>query len=228
MADGHQSPRMRTRRQNRVLQPGDESLDGATSETERNLEERSSVNPESGERSAELSAQQTTSFLNMEEPVLTVNDKRIRTLMAQTTTEKMRLDNAIRELTVQAQRHQAYQEEGEDSDFLIDRAIQLKRNMQKAEQIENSLISNLSNLTSLLEMLNLEGEESQRKKGVELSNKVAQEIEKYSGKTETFHHNNKATLKFALPKKTVQSSDNSQSSSRNSSIERRVTRMHDH
>ena len=135
MADGHQSPRMRTRCQNRVMQPGDESLDGATSGAGEDREERSSVNPESGERSAELSAQQTTSFLNMEEPVLTVNDKRIRTLMAQTTTEKMRLDNAIRELTVQAQRHQTYQEEGEDSDFLIDRAIQLKRNMQKAEQI---------------------------------------------------------------------------------------------
>ena len=168
MADGHQSPRMRTRRQNRVLQPGDESLDGATSGAERDLEERSSVNPESGERSAELSVQQTTSFLNMDEPVLTVNDKRIRTLMAQTTTEKMRLDNAIRELTVQAQRHQTYQEEGEDNDFLIERAIQLKRNMQIAEHLENSLISNLSNLTCLLEMLNLEGDESQKKKGIEL------------------------------------------------------------
>ena len=77
-------------------------------------------------------------------------------------------------------------------------------------------------------MLNLEGDESQKKKGVELSNKVAAEIEKYSGKIETFHHENRATLKFALPQKTAQSADNSQSSSRNSSTERRFTRIHDH
>ena len=122
-----------------------------------------------------------------------------------------------------------YQANGEDSDLLIDRVIQLKRNVQKAEQLEHSLISKLSNLTSLLEMLNLEGDENQRKKGAELSNKVTAEIEKYSGKIETFHHDNRATLKFAIPKKpTAPSSDNSQSSSRNSSMERRYSKIHDH
>ena len=98
MVDGNQSPRMRTRVQNHVVQPWEELLDGATSgETDRDSEERSSVNQDTGERSADLSAQQATGFLNMDEPVLTVTDKRIRTLMAQTTTEKMRLDNAIRD-----------------------------------------------------------------------------------------------------------------------------------
>ena len=88
---------MRTRAQNRVIQPGEELLDGATSGGGTDSEERSSVNQDTGERSADLSAQQATGFLNMDEPVLTVTDKRIRTLMAQTTTEKMRLDNAIRD-----------------------------------------------------------------------------------------------------------------------------------
>ena len=75
----------------------------------------------------------------------------------------------------------------------------------------------------------MEGDEAQRKKGAELSNKVIAEIEKYSGKMETFHHENWATLKFAPPKKpAAPSSDNSQSSSRNSSIERRYSMIHDH
>ena len=95
--------------------------------------------------------------------------------------------------------------------------------------MEQSLLRNLSNLTSLLEMLNMEADEVQRRKGAELSNKVAAEIEKYSGRIETFHHENRATLKFALPRKAAeQSSDNTQSSSRNSSIERRYSRIHDH
>ena len=139
------------------------------------------------------------------------------------------LDNTIRDLNKQAERHLGYQADGEDSNFLIDRAIQLKKNVNKADQLEQSLLTKLSNLTSLLEMLNMEGDEEQRKKGAELSNKVTTEIEKYSGRMEMFHHENRATLKFALPRQpTAPSSDNSQSSSRNSSVERRYSRIHDH
>ena len=57
--------------------------------------------------------------------------------------EKMRLENSIKDLDKQAERHRGYQADGEDSGFLIDRAIQLKRKVQKAEQLEHSLISNL-------------------------------------------------------------------------------------
>ena len=165
----------------------------------------------------------------MYEPVLTITDNRIRTLLAQTNMEKMMLDNSIKDLNKQVERHLGYQADGEDSNFLIDRAIQLKKNVNKADQLEQSLLSKLSNLTSLLEMLNMEGDEEQRKRGTDLSNKVTTEIEKYSGRMETFNHENRATLKFALPRQsTAPSSDNSQSSSRNSSVERRYSRIHDH
>ena len=137
----------------------------------------------------------------MYDPVLTITDKRIWTLLAQTNMEKMMLDNTIRDLNKQTERHLGYQADGENSDFLIDRAIQLKKNVHKADKLEQSLLTKLSNLTSLLEMLNMEGDEVQRKKGADLSNKVTAEIEKYSGRMETFHHENRATLKFALPKK---------------------------
>ena len=75
-------------------------------------------------------------------------------------------------------------------------------------------------------MLNLDGDEAQKLKGTELSNKVTAEIDKYSGKIETFQHENRVTLKFALTKKpaTTTSSDNSQNSSRNKSMERRYSR----
>ena len=74
----------------------------------------------------------------------------------------------------------------------------------------------------------MEGDETQKTKGVELSNKVTSEIDKYRGKIESFQHQNRATLKFALTKKQATSSNNPQNSSRNNSMERRYSRIHDH
>ena len=66
--------------------------------------------------------------------------------------------------------------------MLVDRAVQLKINVQKVEQIEESLVTNFSNLKMLLELLNMEGDETQKAEGAQLSNKVTVEIEKYKGK----------------------------------------------
>ena len=76
----------------------------------------------------------------------------------------------------------------------------------------------------------MNGDEAQKIKGKEISNKVTAEIDKYSGRIETFQHENRRTLKFALKKKqsTTPSSDNSRNSSRNNSVERRYSRIHDH
>ena len=229
MADGQQSPRMRTRAQGRTShnQPGAEqtrATDGGSSgDIHIEPQEKSSLN------TADYPTQADRGFPNIEEPVTTITDQRIKTLLAKTNMEKMMLDNSLKDLNKQAERHKGYQEDGEDSHFLVDRAVQLKRNVNKAEELEQSLLQNFSNLTSLLELLNMEADETQRKKGAELSNKVAAEIEKYSGRIETFHHDNRATLKFAIPRQPVErSSDNSQNSSRNSSIERRYSRIHDH
>ena len=81
----------------------------------------------------------------------------------------------------------------------------------------------LTALTTLLEMLNMDGDDAQKNKGKEISNKVTEEIEKYSGRMDTFQHENRGTLMFAIKKKqsSVPSSDNSRGSSRNNSIERR-------
>ena len=97
--------------------------------------------------------------------------------MAQTNTEKMVLENTIRDLTKQADRHRGYQEGGEDSELLIDRALQLKRNVQKGEKIEQSLLTKLTTLTTLLEMFNMDGDEARKLKGKEMSNKVTNTVE---------------------------------------------------
>ena len=78
-------------------------------------------------------------------------------------------------------------------------------------------------------MLNLDGDEAQKLKRKELSKKVTGEIEKYNRRIETFQHENRATLKFALTKKptTTTSSDNSQNSNRNSSVERKYSKSTD-
>ena len=67
----------------------------------------------------------------------------------------------------------------------------------------------------------MDGEdEGQKKKGKEMSNKVTGDIKKYSGRVDTFQHENRATLMFAIKKKqtTTTSSDNSTESSRNNSL----------
>ena len=50
----------------------------------------------------------------------------------------------------QANRHKDYVNDGEDAEMLVDRAVQLKINVQKGEQIEESQVTNFSNLTMLL------------------------------------------------------------------------------
>ena len=109
-----------------------------------------------------------------------ISDRRIKNLPAQTNTQKLKLDNHIKDLIKQADRHQ------EDSEILVDRALQLKRNVQKGDEIEQSLLSNFSNLTLLLEMLNLEGDDVQKAEGTKMSNRVTIEIDKYRGKKENF------------------------------------------
>ena len=156
---------MRTRALSRVTagQTGDALIhrldSGSSGGQTTDSEERSSLSETSADQ---LSAKLNTSFLNQDEPVLMITDKRIRNLMAQTNTEKMVLENTIRDLTKQADQHRGYQEGGEDSELLIDRALQLKRNVQKGEKIEQSLLAKLTTLTTLLEMLNMEGDEAQK------------------------------------------------------------------
>ena len=76
--------------------------------------------------------------------------------------------------------------------------------------------------------MNKEGDETEKVEGTKISNKVTWEIEKYKGTIETFQHEHRATLLFTLTKKPTTSSDNSQNSSRNNSIDRRYSRIHDH
>ena len=79
----------------------------------------------------------------------------------------------------------------------------------------------------LLELLNMEGDKKEKAEGVKLANKVTVEIEKYKGKLEMFQHEFRSTLRFAIPKR-QDSANSSQSSSRNNSIDRRYSRIHDH
>ena len=95
-------------------------------------------------------------------PVISASDRRIKNLLAQTSIEKMMLDNHIKEMTKMAE----YVKDGEAAEMLFDRVVQLKSKVRKGEELEESLINNLSNLTLLLELLNLEADEEQRTEGV--------------------------------------------------------------
>ena len=64
--------------------------------------------------------------------------------------QKLMLNSHIKELVRQANRHKDYVNDGEDAEMLVDRAVQLKINVQKGEQIEESQVTNFSNLTMLL------------------------------------------------------------------------------
>ena len=98
----------------------------------------------------------------------------------------MMLDNHIKEMTKMAERHMQYVKDGEAAEMLVDRALQLKSKVRKGEELEESLINNLSNLTLLLELLDLEADEEQRTEGVRLGNKVTSEFDKYKGTVEEF------------------------------------------
>ena len=88
------------------------------------------------------------------------------------------LDNHIKEMTNMAERHMQYVKDGEAAEMLVDRAVQLKSKVRKGEELEESLINNLSNLTLLIELFNLEADEEQMTEGVRLGNKVTSEIYK--------------------------------------------------
>ena len=231
--------RMRTRSQSHMelVEPGDGAAGGDlrapgdnTSSTEQ-LGGRSSVNRDSP---TDFQTQPETEILSaipdISEPVLKASDRRIRTLIAKTTTGKMFLDTSIKELDTMAKRHAEYQKAAEPAVMLVDKAYKIKSKVREAEQIEKKLISDFGNLSLLLEMLNLDGEEAEKKRGVELGNKVTADMAKYKGLVGEFEHTNRATLTFAIPKRADVSQPSSAHSSRNSSLERRpqITRLHDH
>ena len=158
---------------------------------------------------------------DISEPVLKASDRRIRTLIAKTTTGKMMLDTSINELDKMAKRHEDYRQAAEPAEMLVDKAFKIKSKVREAEQIERKLISDFGNLSLLLEMLNLDGETEDKKRGVELGNKVTADLAKYKGLVSEFEHTNRATLTFAIPKRDESSQQSSAQSSRNSSLERR-------
>ena len=126
MADNQSQMRMRTRgmRGGEAASRAGDRLQSSSSEGPTDQERSSLMEPETADL---LSA--NNGILDLEEPVLSVGDKRIRSLMAQSTTEKMLLDNTLKDLTKQAQRHREIQDKGEDSELLVERAMQLKKNV---------------------------------------------------------------------------------------------------
>ena len=230
MAETNPVVRMRTRSQSHMelVEPGDGAAGGDlrapgdnTSSTEQ-LGGRSSVNRDNP---TDLQTQPETEVMSVipdiSEPVLKASDRRIRTLIAKTTTGKMFLDTSIKELDTMAKRHAEYQKAAEPAVMLVDKAYKIKDKVREAEQIEKKLISDFGNLSLLLEMLNLDGDEGEKKRGVELGNKVTVDVAKYKGLVGEFEHTNRATLTFAIPKSAEVSQSSSAHSSRNSSLERR-------
>ena len=57
------------------------------------------------------------------EPVISINDRRIKNLITQTDMQKLMLDNHIKDLVMQVNRHKDYVAEGEQAEMLVDRAI---------------------------------------------------------------------------------------------------------
>ena len=158
MADHRSQPRMRMRGMRGETGQGQDGatqhrLESSSSEGQTTDQERSSMTEPTAD-----SMSANGGLLDLEEPVLVITDKRIRNLMAQSTTEKMVLENTLKDLDKQAERHKQIQDKGEDAELLVERAIQLKRNVQKGEKIEQSLLMKLTALTTLLEMLNMNGD----------------------------------------------------------------------
>ena len=181
MADQSQSQRMRTRSQGfQAASNGGGVRDtsapsGSGTEQPDSDRERSSVTaPTQSQTQPELSA----TVPDIVEPVISASDRRIRNLLAKTSTGKMMLDNHLKEMTKMAERHMEYDKDGEGAEMLVDRATQLKSKVNKGEELEESLINNLSNLTLLIELFNLEADEEQMTEGVRLGNKVTSEIYK--------------------------------------------------
>ena len=130
----------------------------------------------------------------------------------------MFLDTSIKELDTMAKRHAEYQKAAEPAVMLVDKAYKIKDKVREAEQIEKKLISDFGNLSLLLEMLNLDADEAEKKRGVELGNKVTADVAKYKGLVGEFEHTNRAILTFAITKSVENSQPSSAHSSRASSL----------
>ena len=97
MADSHNRMHMRTRSARGTAvpaQPGDRTQSSSSSEGGTDTERSSLLESESA---VQLSA----NMPDLEEPVLSIGDKRIRSLIAQCTTEKMLVDNTLKDMSTQ-------------------------------------------------------------------------------------------------------------------------------
>ena len=111
MANQSQSVRMRTRSQGYQAPPNsdggasDISAPGGNSSGQQQLElsERSSV-PVRPPTPSQTQPEVVSAMLNISEPVFKASDRRIRTLLAKTTTGKMVLDTSMTELNKMAKR----------------------------------------------------------------------------------------------------------------------------
>ena len=84
---------------------------------------------------------------DISEPVLKVTDRRIRELLAKTTTDKMMLNSNIEELQKIAKRHDEYRKAGEEAEMLVDIAYTIKHKLKETEMLEKKLLSEFSSLT---------------------------------------------------------------------------------
>ena len=157
MADHSPAPRMRTRAQARpeLQESGDEAggtddrAPSANSENEQ-LQGRSSVTIRLPAGFQTQPEEILSAMPDISEPVLKASDRRIRTLIAKTTTGKMMLDTSINELDKMAKRHEEYQLAAEPAEMLVDKAYTIKSKLREAEKIEKQLISDFGNLTLLM------------------------------------------------------------------------------
>ena len=72
---------------------------------------------------------------DISEPVLKSSDRRIRSLIAKTTTGKMVLDTSMNELNKMAKRHKDYRQAGKPAEMLVDKAYKIKSKVKEAEQL---------------------------------------------------------------------------------------------
>ena len=123
MADQSQSVRMHTRSQGHIDPPsvgagGDIRAPSGNNGGPEQLSERSSVNtgpPTNTQTQPEIQS----AIPDISEPVLKSSDRRIRTLIAKTTTGKMVLDTSMTELNKMAKRHEDYRQAGEPAEMWL-------------------------------------------------------------------------------------------------------------
>ena len=167
---------------------------------------------------------------DISEPVLKITDRRIRELLAKSTTDKMMLKSSMEELEQIAKRHDEYRKAGEQAELLVEIAFTIKHKLKEAEVLEKKLIAEFGSLTLLLEMLNFDGEDEDKKKGVELSNKIQADLKEYKSIVNNFSHHHRAKLTFAI-QRGYTSQQSSAASSRNNSLDRgrpHASRYFDH